>query len=98
MLHLPGAASNIFIADDDIANVQIQPEQPQYIYITAKKPGKTVLYAVDKAGRVLLNKIIEVPLVPVTIIRGAKIDTGEPEQSPLIVLPLQPAPTPPAAP
>jgi Flp pilus assembly secretin CpaC len=94
LLRLPGAASNVFIADDEVVNVQIQPQQPQFVYITAKKPGRTVLYVVDNASNILLNKAIEVFPGPVTIIRRAKIDTGEPPPPPnFLVLPLQPAST-----
>ena len=84
----------MFIADDEVANVQIQPNQPQFIYITAKKPGKTVLYVLDNSGNILLNKTIEVPPMPVTIIRRAKIDIGESPPPPnFLVLSLQPAST-----
>jgi Flp pilus assembly secretin CpaC len=94
LLHLPDAANNVFIADDEVANVQIQSQQPQYIYVTAKKPGRTVLYVVNSAGDVLLNKAIEVFPRPVTIIRRAKVDTGEAPPPPnFLVLPLQPAST-----
>ena len=100
LLRLPGAARNVFVADDDVANAQVQQELPQFVYVTAKKSGRTVLYAVDNAGNVLLNKAIEVFPRPVTIIRRAKIDTGEPPPPPnYLVLPLQsPQPAPPEVP
>jgi Flp pilus assembly secretin CpaC len=95
LLHLQDAVRYVFIADNDVADVQVEREQPKLIYVTAKKQGRTVLYAVDNAGQVLLNKNVEVyqePLSePVTIIRAAKIDTGKPPPPPnFLVLPLQP--------
>lgn len=97
LLQLQDAVRYVFIADNDVADVQVEKEQPKFIYVTAKKPGRTVLYAVDNAGQVLLNKVIrviDVTLEPVTIIRAAKMDTGKPPPPPnFLVLPLQPAST-----
>ena len=40
----------------DIADVQVR--SPNMVYVFAKKPGDTVLYAVDAQDRVLLNTIV----------------------------------------
>lgn len=55
---LPGAASTVFVAAPDIADVQVK--SPSMIYVFAKKAGDTVLYAVDDQDRVLLNTIVHV--------------------------------------
>ena len=57
-IKLPGAASTVFIAAPDIADVQVK--SPTMVYVFAKKPGDTVLYAVDDQDRVLLNTIVSV--------------------------------------
>ncbi|MBN9088980.1 MAG: pilus assembly protein N-terminal domain-containing protein [Reyranella sp.] len=57
-IKLPGAASTVFVAAPDIADVQVK--SPSMIYVFAKRPGDTVLYAVDDQDRVLLNTIVSV--------------------------------------
>jgi Flp pilus assembly secretin CpaC len=57
-IKLPGAATTVFVAAPDIADVQVK--SPSMIYVFAKKPGDTVLYAVDDQDRVLLNTIVSV--------------------------------------
>ena len=57
-IKLPGPASTVFVAAPDIADVQVK--SPSMIYVFAKKPGDTVLYAVDDQDRVLLNTIVSV--------------------------------------
>jgi Flp pilus assembly secretin CpaC len=57
-IKLPGAASTVFVAAPDIADVQVK--SPSMIYVFAKKAGDTVLYAVDDQDRVLLNTIVSV--------------------------------------
>lgn len=57
-LKLPGPAATVFVAAPDIADVQVK--SPTMIYVFAKKPGDTVLYAVDDQDRVLLNTIVSV--------------------------------------
>lgn len=105
LLHLSRAPSTVFVANEDVADVQVK--EPEFIYVTAKKPGTTVLYAVDNAGNILLNKMIEVQPAPVqaqlvqprpvTIIRGATVaDAGQPApQSSVAKTPVQPAAPPP---
>ncbi len=57
-IKLPGPATTVFVAAPDIADVQVK--SPTMIYVFAKKPGETVLYAVDDQDRVLLNTIVSV--------------------------------------
>ncbi len=58
LIRLPRAASTVFIANPDVADVQIK--SPSLIYVTAKAPGQTALYAVDSDDRVLLNAPVRV--------------------------------------
>jgi pilus assembly protein CpaC len=60
LVHLALPASTVFVANPDIADVQVKT--PKLIYITAKAPGETVIYAVDAAENVLLNAPIHVTL------------------------------------
>jgi pilus assembly protein CpaC len=67
-IRLPGPATTVFVAAPDIADVQVK--SPSMIYVFAKKPGDTVLYAVDGQDRVLLNTIVSVTS-PLSRIKGA---------------------------
>src|SRR5215204_859728 len=58
LIRLPRSASTVFIANPETADVQIK--SPSLIYITAKAPGQTSLYAVDAEDRVLLNAPVRV--------------------------------------
>jgi pilus assembly protein CpaC len=58
LIRLPRPASTVFIANPDIADVQVK--SPTLIYVIAKQPGETVLYAVDASDRVLLNAPVRV--------------------------------------
>jgi Flp pilus assembly secretin CpaC len=60
LVRLPRPASTVFVANPDIADVQIK--SPSLIYISAKAPGQTVIYAVDANDSVLLNAPIRVEL------------------------------------
>jgi pilus assembly protein CpaC len=60
LVHLAQPASTVFIANPDIADVQVK--SPKLIYITAKAPGETVIYAVDGNDNVLLNAPVRVSL------------------------------------
>ncbi|MGD9615974.1 MAG: type II and III secretion system protein family protein [Alphaproteobacteria bacterium] len=58
LIRLSRAASTVFIANPDVADVQVK--SPSLIYLTAKAPGQTALYAVDAEDRVLLNAPVRV--------------------------------------
>lgn len=58
LIRLPRPANTVFVANPDVADVQIK--SPSLIYITAKSPGETALYAVDAEDRVLLNRPVRV--------------------------------------
>src|SRR6266481_4650131 len=58
LIRLPRPAATVFIANPDVADVQVK--SPSMIYVNAKTPGETVLYAVDGDDRVLMNSVIRV--------------------------------------
>jgi pilus assembly protein CpaC len=58
LIRLPRPASTVFIANPDVADVQIK--SPLLIYLSAKAPGETVLYAVDADDRVMMNAPVRV--------------------------------------
>jgi pilus assembly protein CpaC len=58
LIRLTGPAATVFIANPDIADVQVK--SPSLIYVNAKAPGETVLYAVDAGDTVLLNSPVRV--------------------------------------
>jgi pilus assembly protein CpaC len=58
LVRLSRAAASIFVANPEIADVQVK--SPRLVYVLAKKPGETVLYAVDEDDRVLTNQRITV--------------------------------------
>ncbi len=47
---LPQPAATLFVASPDIADVQA-PAQARSFFVTAKKPGRTTIYALDGSGR-----------------------------------------------
>ncbi|HEV2300872.1 MAG TPA: type II and III secretion system protein family protein [Stellaceae bacterium] len=53
LIRLSRAASTVFVANPDIADVQVK--SPSLIYLSAKQPGETVIYAVDANDKVLLR-------------------------------------------
>ena len=58
LIRLDRPASNVFIADPDIADVQIK--SPTLIYVFGKSPGETSLYAIGNDDRVLFNGMVSV--------------------------------------
>jgi pilus assembly protein CpaC len=58
LIRLTAPAATVFIANPDVADVQVK--SPSLIYITAKTPGETVIYAVDANDSVLLNSPVRV--------------------------------------
>jgi pilus assembly protein CpaC len=58
LIRLSAPAATVFIANPDIADVQVK--SPSLIYLSAKSPGETVIYAVDATDAVLLNSPVRV--------------------------------------
>lgn len=53
LVRLDRAATTVFIANPDIADVQVK--SPTLIYVFGKRVGETTLYAVDAADNILAN-------------------------------------------
>jgi pilus assembly protein CpaC len=60
LIRLARPASTVFVANPDVADVQIK--SPELVYVSAKGPGQTVIYAVDSSDAVLLNAPVRVEL------------------------------------
>ena len=60
LIRLARPASTVFVANPDVADVQVK--SPELVYVTAKSPGATVIYAVDADDNVLLNAPVRVDL------------------------------------
>lgn len=58
LITLPAAADNVFVANPDIADVQVK--SPRLIYLYGRTAGETTIFAVNKKDQVLLNKRIVV--------------------------------------
>jgi len=58
LIRLERPAATGFIANPDVADVQVK--SPSLIYVNAKAPGETVLYAVDAGDQALLNSPVRV--------------------------------------
>lgn len=53
LVRLPTPASTVFVANPEIADIQVK--SPNLIYLLAKQPGQTTLFAVDEAQKLLAN-------------------------------------------
>ena len=58
LVRLPGPAATVFVANPEIADIQVK--SPRLVYIFGKKPGDTTLYAADQNERVLATQQIQV--------------------------------------
>lgn len=58
LVRLPGPAATVFIADSDVADIQVK--SPRLVYLFGKKPGDTSLFAVDAQDRVLVSRAVNV--------------------------------------
>ncbi|MFO1190294.1 MAG: type II and III secretion system protein family protein [Alphaproteobacteria bacterium] len=58
LVRLPAPATTVFIADADVADVQVK--SPRLVYLYGKKPGDTSLFAVDAQDRVLISRAVNV--------------------------------------
>ena len=58
LMRLDRPAATVFVSDPEVADIQVK--SPRLIYIAAKQPGETTLYAVDQNERVVLSRHISV--------------------------------------
>jgi len=58
IIRLDRPCSSVFVADPDIADVQLK--SPTVLYVMGKGAGSTTIYAVDQQDAVLLNSRVEV--------------------------------------
>ncbi|MGC6328753.1 type II and III secretion system protein family protein [Rhizorhabdus sp. FW153] len=58
MIALPTAMTDLFVADDKIADVQVRSSTQLYLF--GKGPGETAVYATDRAGKVIWSSIVRV--------------------------------------
>jgi pilus assembly protein CpaC len=60
LFHLPRPAATVFVANPDVADVQIKSPTLMYISANKTKTGETVVYAVDDKDNVLVSAVIRV--------------------------------------
>jgi pilus assembly protein CpaC len=58
MVQLTGSMTDLFVAEDNIADVQVR--SPNQIYIFGKAAGTTTVYATDRAGHVVYSATVRV--------------------------------------
>lgn len=60
VIRLPGAATSVFVANPDIADVQVK--SGQLLYLFGRRPGNTTFYAVDAEDNVVASRKLVVGL------------------------------------
>lgn len=58
LISLPTAMSDVFVADDKVADVQVRSSRQLYVF--GKTPGETSIYATDASGRVVFSTVARV--------------------------------------
>lgn len=58
LVSLPAAMSDVFVADDKVADVQVRSSRQLYVF--GKTPGETSIYATDASGRVVFSTVARV--------------------------------------
>lgn len=58
LVTLPAAMTDVFVANDKVADVQIRSQRQLYIF--GKEPGETSIYATDASGRVVFSTVARV--------------------------------------
>lgn len=58
LISLPATMSDVFVANDEVADVQVRSSRQLYIF--GKKPGETSIYATDASGRVVYSTVARV--------------------------------------
>ena len=58
LISLPGTMTDLFVADDKVADVQVRSSNQLYVF--GKGAGETAVYATNKAGNVVWSSIVRV--------------------------------------
>lgn len=58
LISLPAAMTDVFVADDKVADVQVRSSRQLYVF--GKAPGETSIYATDASGRVVYSTVARV--------------------------------------
>lgn len=58
LITLPGMMTDLFVADDKVADVQVRSSNQLYVF--GKGAGETAVYATNKAGNVVWSSIVRV--------------------------------------
>lgn len=58
LITLPRPMADVFVANDKVADVQVRSATQLYVF--AKSPGETSIYATDAGGRVVYSNIVRV--------------------------------------
>ncbi|NCP10527.1 MAG: type II and III secretion system protein family protein, partial [Sphingomonadales bacterium] len=58
LISLPTSMSDVFIANDGVADVQIRSARQLYVF--GKTPGETSVYATDSSGKVVYSAVVRV--------------------------------------
>jgi len=58
LVHLDQSATTVFVADPDVADVQIK--SPTMVYVFGKAAGETTLFAVGDSDQIVLNATVQV--------------------------------------
>ena len=58
LVTLPGTMTDLFVADDKVADVQVRSSNQLYVF--GKGAGETAVYATNKAGNVVWSSIVRV--------------------------------------
>jgi pilus assembly protein CpaC len=58
LVTLPAAMTDVFVANDKVADVQVRSARQLYIF--GKEPGETSIYATDAAGKVVFSTVARV--------------------------------------
>src|SRR3546814_9158485 len=58
LVSLPATMSDVFVANDEVADVQVRSGRQLYVF--GKKPGETSIYAIDSGGRVVFSTVARV--------------------------------------
>lgn len=58
LISLPAAMTDVFVADDKVADVQVRSSRQLYVF--GKAPGETSVYATDASGRVVYSTVARV--------------------------------------